>query len=212
MRSAASATPHGIREQRAPAARRERVWRLSSPQLHSKRRREVADWITRGIVSASTLLLLETRAGRDRPAVDPGEPPCLWITERAERRASELQDQLRAAQQHLGVPPLDYLIAAVAEDHGASILHYDADFERLVRSTDLAVAVEALARVSSLNARARAGVPSGVGHPAAEGERGVEQAHVAEAGLAHEGFVVLGAQHGEPVADPGGCLRHPLGR
>ncbi|MDQ3767921.1 MAG: PIN domain-containing protein [Actinomycetota bacterium] len=68
----------------------------------------------------------------------------------AERRATELQCQLRAAHQHLGVPPLDYLIAAVAEDHGASILHYDVDFERLAANTDLAVTVEALAPLGSL--------------------------------------------------------------
>jgi predicted nucleic acid-binding protein len=125
-------------------------WRLSSPQLDAHRRREVADWIARGIVNASTPLLLETRAGRDLPPVDPAELPLLWITERAERRAAELQQQLRAAHQHLGVPPLDYLIAALAEDHGASILHYDADFERLAANTDLAVPVEALAPPGSL--------------------------------------------------------------
>jgi predicted nucleic acid-binding protein len=125
-------------------------WRLSSPQLDSHRRQEVADWIARGLVGASTPLLLETRAGRDLPWVDPGELPCLWISERAERRATELQRQLRGAHQHLGVPPLDYLIAAIAEDHGASILHYDADFERLAAHTDLAVAVDALAALGSL--------------------------------------------------------------
>ena len=125
-------------------------WRLSSPQLHPDRRHQVADWIARGIVAASTPLLLETRAGRDLPAVDPGELPFLWISERAERRAAELQHQLRAAHQHLGVPPLDYLIAAIAEDHGAAILHYDADFERLAASTDLAATVDALAPLGSL--------------------------------------------------------------
>jgi predicted nucleic acid-binding protein len=125
-------------------------WRLSSPQLDPDRRREVSDWIARGIVHARTPLLLETRAGRDLPPVDPAELPFLWITERAERRAAELQQQLRAAHQHLGVPPLDYLMAAIAEDHGASILHYDADFERLAANTDLAVAVEALAPLGSL--------------------------------------------------------------
>lgn len=125
-------------------------WRLSSPQLAPDRRRQVAEWIARGIVAASTPLLLETRAGRDLPPVDPGELPWLWITERAERRATDLQHQLRAAHQHLGVPPLDYLIAAVAEDHGASILHYDADFERLAANTDLAAIVEALAPLGSL--------------------------------------------------------------
>ena len=125
-------------------------WRLSSPQLDPDRRRQVSAWIARGVVAASTPLLLETRAGRDLPAADPGELPCLWITERAERRATELQQQLRAAHQHLGVPPLDYLIAAIAEDHGASILHYDADFERLAANTDLGATVDALAPLGSL--------------------------------------------------------------
>jgi len=125
-------------------------WRLRSRQLDPDRRRQVAGWIARGIVAASTPLLLETRAGRDLPGVDPGELPWLWISERAERRATDLQHQLRAAHQHLGVPPLDYLIAAVAEDHGASILHYDADFERLAVNTDLAATVEALAPLGSL--------------------------------------------------------------
>jgi len=125
-------------------------WRLSSPQLDANRRLEVSDWIARGIVAASTPLMLETRAGRDLPPADPDELPCLWITERAERRATELQHQLRAAHQHLGVPPLDYLIAAIAEDHRASILHYDVDFERLAANTDLAVTVEALAPLGSL--------------------------------------------------------------
>ena len=125
-------------------------WRLGSPQLDPGRRRELGEWIGRGIVAASTPLLLETRAGRDLPAVDPGELPWLWISERAERRATELQRQLRAAHQHLGVPPLDYLIAAVAEDHGASILHYDADFERLAGNTDLAATLDLLAPLGSL--------------------------------------------------------------
>jgi predicted nucleic acid-binding protein len=125
-------------------------WRLGSPQLDPARRREVAGLTARGLVAASTPLLLETRAGRDLPPVDPGELPCLRITERAERRATELQRQLRAAHQHLGVPPLDYLIAAIAEDHGASILHYDADFERLAASTDLAAPADALAPLGSL--------------------------------------------------------------
>jgi predicted nucleic acid-binding protein len=125
-------------------------WRLSSPQLDPHRRQEVSEWIARGVVAASTPLLLETRAGRDLPRVDPAELPCLWITERAERRATELQVQMRSAHQHLGVPPLDYLIAAIAEDHGASLLHYDADFERLAANTDLAVEVEALAALGSL--------------------------------------------------------------
>lgn len=125
-------------------------WRLGSPRLDPARRSEMRDLIARGLVAASTPLLLETRAGRDLPSVDPSELPFLWISERAERRAAELQGQLRAAHQHPGVPPLDYLIAAIAEDHGASILHYDADYERIAANTDLAAAVEVLAPLGSL--------------------------------------------------------------
>jgi hypothetical protein len=72
-------------------------WRLGSPQLDPDRRRHLSDRISRGVVAASTPLLLETRAGRDLPPADPEELPLLWITERAERRAAELQRQLRAA-------------------------------------------------------------------------------------------------------------------
>lgn len=125
-------------------------WRLGSPSLSAERRNEVSSRITRGLVAASTPLLLETHAGRNLPAVDPRDLPWLWISERAERRATDLQHQLRAAGQHLGVPPMDYLIAAIAEDHGAAILHYDTDFDRLAANTDLAVAVEALASLGSL--------------------------------------------------------------
>lgn len=45
---------------------------------------------------------------------------------------------------------MDYLIAAIAEDHGAAILHYDSDFERLAEHTDLAAAAELLAPLGSL--------------------------------------------------------------
>lgn len=126
-------------------------WRLGSPQLEPGRLRELGERIARGAVAASTPLLLETRAGRDLPAADPEELPLLWITERAERRAADLQRQLRAAHQHLGVPPLDYLVAAIAEDHDAALLHYDADFDRLATHTDLAAPVEVLAPLGTLS-------------------------------------------------------------
>lgn len=126
-------------------------WRLGSPQLDPDRRSEVADWIARGLVAMSTPLLLETRAGRDLPGADPGELPWLWISEHAEHRAAALQHQMRAAHQQLGLPPLDYLIAAIAEDHAVSILHYDRDFDRLAANTDLAAPVEALAPLGSLS-------------------------------------------------------------
>lgn len=126
-------------------------WRLGAPHLDPSRRDQLAQLVGRGLVYASTPLLLETRAGRLPPPVDPGALPLLWITERAELRAAELQLQLRVAHQHLGIPPLDYLIAAIAEDHGVTLLHYDRDFERLAATTDLRVPVELLAPLGALD-------------------------------------------------------------
>jgi predicted nucleic acid-binding protein len=84
------------------------------------------------------------------PPADPGELPRLWISERSEQRAANLQAQLRAAHQHLGVPPLDYLIAAIAEAHSADLIHYDGDFERLAEHTDLSASLERLAPLGTL--------------------------------------------------------------
>ena len=66
----------------------------------------MADWIARGIVAASTLLLLETRAGRDLPPADPEELPSLWISERAERRAATAAEMpaSMSATMRRGVP------------------------------------------------------------------------------------------------------------
>lgn len=126
-------------------------WRVGSSNLDPDRRDQISDWIARGLVYASTPLLLETRAGRKPPHVDPAELPSLWISERAERRAVELQTQMRTAHRQLGIPPLDYLIASIAEDHGATLLHYDSDFERLASHTDLATEVELLAPLGWLD-------------------------------------------------------------
>jgi len=126
-------------------------WRLGSSQLAESRRTEIADLIARGLVAASTPLLLQTRAGRDAPPADPSVLPLLWISERAEVRAADLQLQLRVNHQHLGIPPLDYLIAAIAEDHTATLLHYDRDFERIAANSDLGVPLEALAPLGSIS-------------------------------------------------------------
>ncbi len=125
-------------------------WRLGSPALAADRRAELTDRVARGLVAASTPLILETRAGSLPPPADPGELPRLWIGERAEQRAADLQAQLRAAHQQLGVPPLDYLIAAIAEDHGVDLIHYDDDFDRLATHTDLAARLEPLAPLGTL--------------------------------------------------------------
>jgi predicted nucleic acid-binding protein len=125
-------------------------WRLGSPELDPARASEVAGWIARGLVASSTPLMLEIRAGTLTPPADPAGLPLLWIRERAERRSVELQLQMRSVHQHLGIPAVDYLVAAIAEEHSASILHYDSDFERLAKYSDLAASTEPLAPLGSI--------------------------------------------------------------
>jgi len=54
-------------------------------------------------------------------------------------RAREVQRELAAAGQHHGTPALDLVIAAVAERARATLLHYDADFDRIAEVTGQAV-------------------------------------------------------------------------
>lgn len=59
----------------------------------------------------------------------------LPIDEAVEARALEVQEQLVRKSQHRGVGPADLLIAACAEVHGATILHYDRDFDLIADVT-----------------------------------------------------------------------------
>lgn len=50
-------------------------------------------------------------------------------------RALEVQAMLAERSQHRAVPLPDLLIAACAERGGLTVLHYDADFERIAKLT-----------------------------------------------------------------------------
>ena len=54
-------------------------------------------------------------------------------------RALEVQQRLAESGAHRVVPIADLVIAAVADVHGLTVLHYDADFERIARITGQAV-------------------------------------------------------------------------
>jgi predicted nucleic acid-binding protein len=51
------------------------------------------------------------------------------------RRAAEVQGLLAAKATHRAVSLADLLIAAVAERHRVTLLHYDADFDLIAKST-----------------------------------------------------------------------------
>ncbi|MCX6466822.1 MAG: PIN domain nuclease, partial [Pseudonocardiales bacterium] len=50
-------------------------------------------------------------------------------------RAIEVQNELARRGRHRGVPLPDLVIAATAERHGATVLHYDADFDLIAEVT-----------------------------------------------------------------------------
>lgn len=58
-------------------------------------------------------------------------PASLW------RRARELQLTLSSNGDHRRVPPADLLIGCAAEAAGVPLVHYDRDYERLARVSDL---------------------------------------------------------------------------
>jgi predicted nucleic acid-binding protein len=59
----------------------------------------------------------------------------LPITEAIAERARDVQKRMAARGQHRAAGIVDLITAAVAEQHGAVMLHYDADFEQIAAVT-----------------------------------------------------------------------------
>jgi predicted nucleic acid-binding protein len=59
----------------------------------------------------------------------------LPITEVIAERARDVQVRMAARGHHRAAGVIDVLTAAVAEHHGAVVLHYDADFEHIAATT-----------------------------------------------------------------------------
>ena len=62
--------------------------------------------------------------------------PWAAIDEQVERRALEAQEQLARAGHHR-LPPVDVLLAALADHHGLGILHYDHHYDTIAATTSL---------------------------------------------------------------------------
>jgi len=61
--------------------------------------------------------------------------PRVPIDDRTLARAQEVQGKLAARSQHRAVPLPDLIIAACAEHAGLTVLHYDADYDRIAALT-----------------------------------------------------------------------------
>ena len=61
--------------------------------------------------------------------------PRVPVTEAAIDRALEVQGKLAKRSQHRAVPLPDLIVAACAEGAGLTVLHYDADYDRIAEVT-----------------------------------------------------------------------------
>lgn len=65
--------------------------------------------------------------------------PRVPVTEAVVDRALAVQGQLASTSEHRSVPLPDLLIAACAETAGLTVLHYDADYDRIAAVSGQAV-------------------------------------------------------------------------
>ena len=116
--------------------------RLNRPELAAERRQEIAGLFERNNLIVSLPFLLEAgysaRDSRDHAALMEKlrKQPHAAIDAEVEARAVDAQAQLARAG-HLRVPPVDVILAALAERGAAGILHYDRDFDLIRERTDL---------------------------------------------------------------------------
>lgn len=108
---------------------------------HSQVRDRFADLLTQGRLAACQMTSLEYLNN----APDPTGYERLWsalhgmrwidVTTQAMDRALDVHRQLAAASQHRHFRLPDLIIAATAEHDGATVLHYDADYDRIAAVT-----------------------------------------------------------------------------
>jgi predicted nucleic acid-binding protein len=116
--------------------------RLDEPAVAQDRADEIAGWLEQGRIATCLPFLLEAgysaRNARDHDELlsELMALPSVRIDERVESRAIDAQRQLARAGHHR-LPPVDLIIAALADTHGLGVLHYDSDYEIVSEKTDL---------------------------------------------------------------------------
>lgn len=108
---------------------------------HPQVRRRFESLLAQGRLAACQMTSLEFLNN----APDPHAYETLWaalhghrridVTAGAMTRAAEVHRQLAASSQHRQFSLPDLIIAATAEMAGASVLHYDADYDRIAQVT-----------------------------------------------------------------------------
>jgi predicted nucleic acid-binding protein len=112
---------------------------------HPQVRQRFEALLTEGRLAACQMTALEYLNN----APDPKSYEVLWramhghrwmdVTTQAMDRALEVHRRLAEAGQHRHFRLPDLIIAATAEVHGATVLHYDADYDCIARITNQAM-------------------------------------------------------------------------
>jgi predicted nucleic acid-binding protein len=129
--------------------------RLADPALPPNRREEIARQIEEGEIATCVPFLLEAgysaRSARDYEGLmtELRALPHAAIDEVVEERALGAHAQLARVGHHR-LPPVDVLVAATADRHGAGVLHYDRDYDVIRTKTRLEFDSVWLARRGSL--------------------------------------------------------------
>lgn len=100
------------------------------------------DKIAAGLVAICDITELEVlysaRSARDRERMEKTfNTKCTWcpMPDGIYRRARVVQRQLTAKGEQRSARPIGLLVAAVAEEAGLTLLHYDHDFDTIARTT-----------------------------------------------------------------------------
>jgi predicted nucleic acid-binding protein len=110
--------------------------------LEDDRAAEIADAIEAGRIATCLPFLLEagysarSARGHDELVGQLSALPHFAIDDEVERRAREAQRQLAKVGHHR-LPPVDLLLAAVADRHDLGVLHYDGDYDVIADRTEL---------------------------------------------------------------------------
>ena len=116
--------------------------RLGDMALPAERAEEIADALESGSIAACLPFMLEagysarTSREHDELLAELLALPQYHLDEAAERRALDAQAQLARVGHHR-LPPVDLLIAALADRHELGVLHYDHDYDLIAEKTDL---------------------------------------------------------------------------
>ncbi len=116
--------------------------RLGDPSLSAERAEEIAAALEDGRIATCLPFLLE--AGYSARSADDHSDlieellalQTIRMDEEIELRALDAQAQLARAAHHR-LPPVDLLLASIADLRDLGVLHYDADFDLIAGKTDL---------------------------------------------------------------------------